>query len=112
LNLFNNAFYAVNKKMETAGDSFRPFVLVQTKKTSGKVEIIVTDNGPGISHDIIDKIFQPFFTTKPPGEGTGLGLSLAYDIVTREHNGVIKVHSLAAQPGSEGGTTFIIELPV
>jgi signal transduction histidine kinase len=111
LNLFNNAFYAVNQKL-TANrslltDNFKPTVLVQTKKLNDKIEIIVSDNGNGIPQSIIDKIFQPFFTTKPTGEGTGLGLSLAYDIITKEHKGTIKVES------SEGeGTTFIINLPV
>jgi signal transduction histidine kinase len=119
LNLFNNAFYAVNEKKKTAGNNYRPAVLVQTKKISSSheagatIQIIIKDNGPGIPKDIIDKIFQPFFTTKPPGEGTGLGLSLAYDIITREHNGTIKVESFPSiQSGSEdSGTTFIIELP-
>jgi len=126
LNLFNNAFYAVMERQKAEGEGqktlnptpstlhlkYEPMISIKTKKLNGNIEIRVTDNGPGISHDIIDKIFQPFFTTKPPGEGTGLGLSLAYDIITREHNGIIKANSLAAQPGSEGGTSFIIELPV
>jgi signal transduction histidine kinase len=120
LNLFNNAFYAVNEKKKSAGDNYRPVVLVQTKKiprqdTGTAIKILVKDNGAGIPKDIIDKIFQPFFTTKPPGEGTGLGLSLAYDIITREHNGTIRVESSssATQRGSgEEGSTFIIELPV
>ena len=72
-----------------------------------KVEIIVSDNGNGISQKIIDKIFQPFFTTKPTGEGTGLGLSLSYDIITKEHNGTIKVETKEGE-----GTTFIIQLPI
>ncbi len=68
---------------------------------------MVSDNGNGIPQNIIDKIFQPFFTTKPAGEGTGLGLSLSYDIITKEHNGTIKVESMQGE-----GTTFIINLPV
>jgi len=119
LNLFNNAFYAVNEKKKTAENNYRPMVLVQTKKIAAgqeikaAIEIIVKDNGPGIPQDILDKIFQPFFTTKPPGEGTGLGLSLVYDIITREHRGTIKVESFPSiQPGNEdSGSTFIIELP-
>ena len=89
INLFNNAFYAVNKKSKhvsgfkdiTGLNEYNPTVSVQTKKLNGKIEIIVTDNGSGIPQSIVDKIFQPFFTTKPTGEGTGLGLSLAYDII-------------------------------
>jgi signal transduction histidine kinase len=72
-----------------------------------KVEIIVKDNGNGIPQNIIDKIFQPFFTTKPTGQGTGLGLSLTYDIITKEHNGIITVESKEGE-----GTEFTIQLPV
>ncbi|HYJ65346.1 MAG TPA: ATP-binding protein, partial [Parafilimonas sp.] len=109
LNLFNNAFYAVNEKL-TANrlpltDNYKPTVTVQTKKLNDKVEIKITDNGNGIPQNIIDKIFQPFFTTKPTGEGTGLGLSLAYDIITKEHNGTIKVESKEGEGGE-----FIIDL--
>jgi two-component system, NtrC family, sensor kinase len=107
LNLFNNAFYAVNEKKKTTDESYHPTVSVQTKKLSNKVEIIVKDNGNGIPQNIIDKIFQPFFTTKPTGQGTGLGLSLAYDIITKEHNGTIKVESKVGE-----GTLFTISLPV
>jgi signal transduction histidine kinase len=78
LNLFNNAFYAVNERKRIADENYKPLVSVQTKKLNNKVEIIVKDNGNGIPQNIIDKIFQPFFTTKPTGQGTGLGLSLAY----------------------------------
>ena len=73
LNLFNNAFYAVNEKKKTAGEAYQPTVSVQTKKLNDIVQIVVKDNGNGIPQNIIDKIFQPFFTTKPTGEGTGLG---------------------------------------
>ncbi len=107
LNLFNNAFYAVNEKKKTASEDYKPIVSVNTKRLNDKVEIIVSDNGNGILQTIIDKIFQPFFTTKPTGQGTGLGLSLSYDIITKEHNGTIKVES---KEGEE--TTFIITLPV
>ena len=93
LNLFNNAFYATNERKKIADENYKPEVSVQTKKINDKVEIVVKDNGNGISQNIIDKIFQPFFTTKPTGQGTGLGLSLAYDIITKEHNGTIKVES-------------------
>ncbi|MDH3648077.1 MAG: ATP-binding protein, partial [Saprospiraceae bacterium] len=86
LNLITNAFHAVNEKKTTADDGYVPEVLVSTKKSEGKLQITVKDNGPGIPDSIKDKIFQPFFTTKPTGEGTGLGLSLSYDIV-KAHGG-------------------------
>jgi two-component system, NtrC family, sensor kinase len=112
LNLFNNAFYAVNEKKKNADENYKPLVAIQTKKINNNIQIKVTDNGNGIPQNIIDKIFQPFFTTKPTGQGTGLGLSLAYDIITKEHNGTINVESRpAGQAGKEGGTTFIIQLP-
>ncbi|MBD0376766.1 MAG: hypothetical protein ICV51_14190 [Flavisolibacter sp.] len=105
LNLFNNAFYAVTEKKKQAGDSYEPTVSVCTKKLDGKIEIRVKDNGIGIPQKVADKIFQPFFTTKPTGQGTGLGLSLAYDI-SKAHGGEIKVESKAGE-----GSAFIVELP-
>ncbi len=109
LNLFNNAFYATSEKQKakslTQNAGYKPLVSVQTKKINNSIEIQVKDNGNGIPQHIIDKIFQPFFTTKPTGEGTGLGLSLAYDIITKEHNGTIKVESKEGE-----GTMFIIQL--
>lgn len=106
LNLVNNAFYAVNEKTKTAGEDYQPEVIVSTKKTESGIEISVADNGSGIPDSIKEKIFQPFFTTKPTGSGTGLGLSLSYDIV-KAHGGEIKIDS------EEGkGTTFIIQLPL
>ncbi len=108
LNLINNAFYAVNEKAKllSAPGAYEPRVAVCTKRLSDKIEIIVTDNGDGIPQNLIDKIFQPFFTTKPTGQGTGLGLSLAYDIV-KSHGGEIKVET------EEGkGSSFIFTLPV
>jgi two-component system NtrC family sensor kinase len=111
LNLFNNAFYAVNKKLianrSPLTDDYKPLVSIQTKKINNKIEISVSDNGNGIPQNIVDKIFQPFFTTKPTGEGTGLGLSLSYDIITKEHNGTIKVESEEGE-----GSKFIIQLPL
>ncbi|MBL7761966.1 MAG: GHKL domain-containing protein [Chitinophagaceae bacterium] len=107
LNIINNAFYAVNEKKKSAGlsaTSYEPLITVQTKKVNDKIEVIVTDNGNGIPQGIIDKIFQPFFTTKPTGQGTGLGLSLAYDIV-KAHGGELKVETKEGE-----GTTFIIQL--
>ena len=106
LNLIINAFYAVDEKKKKIGDGYEPTVSVSTKKNNGKVEISVKDNGSGIPQKILDKIFQPFFTTKPAGQGTGLGLSLSYDIV-KAHGGELKVET------KEGdGSEFIIFLPV
>ncbi len=93
LNLYNNAFYAVHEKQKTAPADYQPSVSVSTRQLDQAVEIRVRDNGMGIPDSIRDKIFQPFFTTKPTGEGTGLGLSLSYDIVTKGHNGTLTVHT-------------------
>ena len=111
LNLYNNAFYATHEKQKNTGGEYAPIVTVSTRKADGHVEIKVTDNGVGIPPDIVDKIFQPFFTTKPTGLGTGLGLSLAYDIV-KAHGGEISAGSRGKEEtaGNEG-TTFIIQLP-
>jgi signal transduction histidine kinase len=107
LNLFNNAFYTVNEKKKTAGADYKPEVEVATSTENGNIIIKVKDNGNGIPDDIKDKIMQPFFTTKPTGEGTGLGLSLSYDIVVKGHGGSIKVET------KEGnGSEFIIDLPM
>jgi signal transduction histidine kinase len=105
LNLINNAFYAVSEKGKTAGPGYQPTVQVCTKATDDKVVITVSDNGGGIPEAIREKIFQPFFTTKPTGEGTGLGLSLSYDIV-KAHGGELKVETKTGE-----GSTFIIQLP-
>ena len=105
LNLFNNAFYAVSEKKKTAEKNYQPTVSVQTKKLPGSIQIIVRDNARGIPQKIVDKIFQPFFTTKPSGQGTGLGLSLAYDII-KAHGGEIKVETKEGE-----GSEFIIQLP-
>ena len=106
LNLYNNAFYAVNEKTKSGVAGYEPTVSVSSKKINSNVEIKVADNGNGIPQKIVDKIFQPFFTTKPTGQGTGLGLSLSYDIV-KAHGGEIKMET---QEGE--GTTFTIVLPV
>ncbi len=104
INLINNAFFAVSEKTKQNPAGYEPIVTVSTKKLNDKVEINITDNGNGIPDAIKEKVFQPFFTTKPTGQGTGLGLSLAYDIV-KAHGGEIKVKS------SEGkGSEFIIHL--
>src|SRR5579871_3572791 len=106
LNLLTNAFYAVNEKRKLSPGNYQPIVKVSTKKLNDKIEIRVEDNGNGISKKIIDKIFQPFFTTKPPGKGTGLGLSLSYDIV-KSHGGEIKAESKENE-----SSVFIVELPI
>jgi signal transduction histidine kinase len=107
LNLINNAFYVVNEKARLQAEGFMPQVTVVTRKLDSTIEISVKDNGNGIPDSIKEKIFQPFFTTKPTGQGTGLGLSLAYDIVTKGHGGELKVET------EEGkGTAFIINLPM
>ncbi len=117
LNLYNNAFYAVTEKrnastlrqaqsgLDSAEQQYEPIVSVSTKKGNNKVEIRVKDNGNGIPQKVVDKIFQPFFTTKPTGQGTGLGLSLSYDII-KAHGGEVKVESKEGE-----GTEFIIQLP-
>src|SRR6201995_1321226 len=93
LNLFNNAFYAVKQKQKTAGANYNAEVWVTTSSRNNEVVIKVKDNGIGIPDAIKDKIMQPFFTTKPTGEGTGLGLSLTYDMVVKAHGGDIAVES-------------------
>ena len=105
LNLINNAFYAVNERAKQGETNYQPKVTVTTKATDNQVLIHVKDNGTGIPDPIKAKIFQPFFTTKPTGEGTGLGLSLAYDIVTKGHGGTLEVESVEGE-----GTTFIVKL--
>jgi signal transduction histidine kinase len=126
LNLINNAFFVVDEKKKSGVENYAPTVSVSTKNLGDKVLICVKDNGPGIPQSIIDKIFQPFFTTKPSGQGTGLGLSLSHDIITA-HGGTITVSSFNGSPGgvpttpglvreaevSEGlGTEFIVSLPI
>ena len=110
LNLINNAFYAVHERTLTGlydRDNYKPTVKITTQKIDNKIEIHVKDNGNGIPEEIKDKIFQPFFTTKPTGEGTGLGLSLSYDIITKGHGGALTVESQAGK-----GTDFIIRLNI
>ena len=106
LNLFNNAFYSVDEKSRRLGNSYIPKVTLTTRKTGHHITISVRDNGYGIPKTEIDKIFQPFFTTKPAGQGTGLGLSLSYDII-RAHGGQLKVDSVQGDFAE-----FIIELPL
>lgn len=107
LNLFNNAFYAVHQKAKTAGEDYKPGLEIRTfAPPSGGWGATVQDNGTGIPDAIKDKIMQPFFTTKPTGEGTGLGLSLSYDIIVKGHGGTITVESTEGE-----GTVFAIILP-
>ena len=106
LNLINNAFYAVNEKKKSAVVDYEPTVTVATKRLIDKIGVRVSDNGSGIPQKVADKIFQPFFTTKPTGQGTGLGLSLSYDII-KAHGGEIKVETKEGE-----GTTFAILLPL
>jgi len=111
LNLINNAFYAVNEKKRLSSDGYEPTVTITTRSiqppSGGRsVEIRVIDNGGGIPQKNLDKIFQPFFTTKATGHGTGLGLSLAYDIVTKGHNGEIRIESKEGE-----GSEFIVIIP-
>ncbi len=105
LNLLTNAFYVVNEKKQMNISGYEPTVTVSTKKINDKIEIRVSDNGNGIPAKVLDKIFQPFFTTKPTGQGTGLGLSLSYDIV-KAHGGELKVETKEGE-----GSTFIITIP-
>jgi signal transduction histidine kinase len=106
LNLYNNAFYVISEKKKQIGEGYEPTISVSTKKINDKISLTVMDNGNGIPQKVIDKIFQPFFTTKPTGQGTGLGLSLSYDII-KAHGGEIKVET------KEGEfTEFVIHLPI
>ncbi|MCU7550300.1 ATP-binding protein [Chitinophagaceae bacterium LB-8] len=107
LNIFNNAFYAVNEKKKRQIIGYEPTVSVCTKRLTDKVEIRVKDNGVGVPENVMGKIFQPFYTTKPTGEGTGLGLSLSYDIVTKKHSGELIVETREGEFAE-----FIIHLPV
>ena len=106
LNLYNNAFYSVNEKKRQLNGTFEPTVEVSTKRVGNKIELSVKDNGVGIPQKILDKIFQPFFTTKPTGQGTGLGLSLSYDII-KAHGGELRVETEESE-----GAEFIILLPL
>jgi signal transduction histidine kinase len=106
LNLINNAFYTVSEKKKQNSNGYEPTVTVTTKKENGKIGIKVKDNGNGIPQKVLDKIFQPFFTTKPTGQGTGLGLSLSYDIV-KAHGGELKVETKEGE-----GSEFVILLPI
>jgi len=107
LNLFTNAFYAVHQKQKTAGPEYKPTVELTTSSGKKSVVIKVKDNGMGIPDAIKDKIMQPFFTTKPTGEGTGLGLSLSYDIVVKAHSGSIDINTREGE-----FTEFTVTIPI
>jgi signal transduction histidine kinase len=105
LNLYNNAFYAVTEKKKQQLEGYEPTVSVSTKRVGDKVLISVKDNGNGIPQKVLDKIFQPFFTTKPTGQGTGLGLSMSYDII-KAHGGELKVGTIGGE-----GAEFVVQIP-
>jgi signal transduction histidine kinase len=106
LNIMNNACYAVFEKSQKIKEGYIPTITITTKKTDQQIVLRIKDNGTGIPQSIIDKIFNPFFTTKPTGKGTGLGLSMSYDIVTNIHNGKLEVVSTEGE-----STEFIITIP-
>jgi len=107
LNIVNNSCYALDEKIKKHIAGFSPEVVISTKKINDKIEIRIRDNGTGIPDHVREKIFNPFFTTKPSGQGTGLGLSMSFDIVTQIHKGKLEVKS------SEGEfTEFIITIPI
>ncbi|MFY0574780.1 sensor histidine kinase [Cystobacter fuscus] len=97
LNILNNSLYAVAEKKKNVGEGFTPEVTVSSRRAGPHVEIRIRDNGTGIPQKIHDKIFNPFFTTKPTGSGTGLGLSITYDIVVRQHQGMLRIDSIEGQ---------------
>lgn len=118
LNLLTNAFYTVDEKKKSGVPNYEPTVSISTHNLTGeeqnKISIIVKDNGNGMPEEVLERIFQPFFTTKPTGKGTGLGLSMSYDIITKGHSGTLKVETKVENPGvatNNGGTSFIITIP-
>ena len=106
LNIINNACYSTNQKKKELLDTYFPILQIRTKNMGDKIEIRIRDNGKGIPKEILDKVFNPFFTTKPAGQGTGLGLSLSYDIVVQEHLGQMLVESVEGEFAE-----FVITLP-
>jgi signal transduction histidine kinase len=107
LNLFTNAFYSLIQKVKKESEGFQPLIRVVTAQSKDMVEIRIRDNGIGIPASVLDKIYHPFFTTKPAGDGTGLGLSLSYDIITKEHSGTIEVATAEGEYAE-----FILRLPI
>ena len=106
LNLLNNACYAAHQKSLSSTENFKPTLWIKTEGTPEEVKISIKDNGTGIPQQVVDKIYEPFMTTKPSGSGTGLGLSLSYDIIVTEHQGKIDVETEDGQ-----FTVFTITLP-
>jgi len=106
MNLYNNAFYSLSEQRKKKGDGYKPLLELRTKKKGENIEVSIRDNGIGIPDGIAGKIFQPFFTTKPTGQGTGLGLSLAYDIVVKEHGGTISLNTASLDRAE-----FLVRLP-
>jgi signal transduction histidine kinase len=107
LNIISNAFWAVNEKLRLKPEKYEPLVRISTRRIEQQIQIIISDNGIGIDEKIRDKIFQPFFTSKPAGQGTGLGLSMSYDIITKAYGGTINVET---SPGV--GCSFMIKIPI
>jgi signal transduction histidine kinase len=110
LNIVNNACYAANKKKHSGQvpDTYMPTISVATRRLNDRdVEVRIKDNGTGMPESVRAKIFEPFFTTKPTGEGTGLGLSLSYDIIVQQHHGTLEVNTVDGE-----GTEFVITLPI
>src|SRR5690606_28440793 len=107
LNIIGNSLDAVLVKKKKTEGNYEPLVRITTRKSGKFLEIIIEDNGPGIPEEIRERIFEPFFTTKPTGEGTGLGLSLSYNIITQGHNGSLSLINNDAE-----GATFVISLPI
>ena len=107
INLLDNAFYSLQQKQHQQTNGFSPLVEIETRRRDRFAEIRITDNGLGISEEVFERIFDPFFTTKPTGSGTGLGLSLSYDIVVQGHNG-----NLQATSNVHEGATFVVTLPI
>jgi signal transduction histidine kinase len=105
LNLISNGFYAATKRKAESRDAFEPTLTASTRNLGDRVEVKIRDNGTGIPPEVKDKMFNPFFTTKPAGEGTGLGLSLSYDIIVKQHGGAIDV---ATKPGEFTEFTIVI----
>ncbi len=106
VNILNNAFEVLHEYDPSGDGSFQPVVRVTTRREPGAVKIMIGDNGPGIPEGVQERVFEPFFTTKPTGSGTGLGLSLAYEIIVDGHNG-----SLQVEREEDGGATFVVTLP-
>jgi signal transduction histidine kinase len=107
LNIVNNACYAVYEKSKTNGSDYKPLIKIKTIKLKNMFEIIIRDNGIGIPNSLIDKVCNPFFTTKPTGKGTGLGLSISYDIITQAHKGNLSVKSVEGEYSE-----FTITIPI